>query len=343
MVEGVTRSSQRGLPKQIVQHEVKKASEIPKVKGTVKVAVLRNCAPLAESPLVAASVYDNKGVHFLSTCVEKIHWIEKEREVFDKKSKQMKVGKFLRLSVNDSYNNNMGNVDIADQLRLWYRPDPKWMRKTKWWWSIYFWIHGTALVNVYLTYKRFMEMNGRTPMSHYEFRKMIVLAKLCPEEYGAAKQRESVAFQRGDHRATARKLSSKRSVSSVASDDVTTRSAKQAKHTQPKKSEYVTVGRLDTATSAFNDKRLDCSVRHLPLPCIRTGNKGHCCSLCRWATGKKLSSQLLKCSDCKSVLCAWCYQTFHTVAFFDESMKAKIAKEVLDRQKMKNTASKKKS
>ena len=48
-----------------------------KVKGTVKVAVLENCGPLNASPLVAASVYDNKGIHFLITCVEKVEWVEK--------------------------------------------------------------------------------------------------------------------------------------------------------------------------------------------------------------------------------------------------------------------------
>ena len=80
MVEGVTRTSQRGLPKEIVQHEVKNRKEAAKVKGTVKAAVLDDCPPLAAAPLVAVSVYDQKGVHFLSTCVKKVEWIEKTRE-----------------------------------------------------------------------------------------------------------------------------------------------------------------------------------------------------------------------------------------------------------------------
>ncbi len=46
MVEGVTRTSQRGLPKQVIQHEITKKSEILKVKGTVKATVLENCALL---------------------------------------------------------------------------------------------------------------------------------------------------------------------------------------------------------------------------------------------------------------------------------------------------------
>ena len=48
---------------------------------------------------------------------------------------------------------NMNNVDIADQLHGNYRPDGKWMRKMKWWWAIYFWVHGTMIVNAFICYK----------------------------------------------------------------------------------------------------------------------------------------------------------------------------------------------
>ena len=58
MVEGVTRTSQQGLRKQVIQHEITKKSEISKVKGTVKAAVLENCALLNDCPLVAVSVYE---------------------------------------------------------------------------------------------------------------------------------------------------------------------------------------------------------------------------------------------------------------------------------------------
>jgi len=49
----------------------------------VKAAVLENCAPLQHTPLVAVSVYDQKGVNFLSTCAKLIKWIEKTRNVWD--------------------------------------------------------------------------------------------------------------------------------------------------------------------------------------------------------------------------------------------------------------------
>lgn len=118
MVEGVMYTSQCGLSKKVIQHEVKSSEKaIAKVKGTVKVAVLEDCLPLQESPLVAASMYDQKGVHFLSTCVQKIDWIEKTRKTWDKLWSTMRLRCFLHLSINDSYNNNMNNVDVSDQLR----------------------------------------------------------------------------------------------------------------------------------------------------------------------------------------------------------------------------------
>ena len=92
MVEGVTRTNQRGLPKEVIQHDIKNRKDLPNVKGTVKAAVLEKCPPLNASPLVAVSVYDQKGVHFLSTCVQQIKWIEKTRMVWDKSSCTMKEG-----------------------------------------------------------------------------------------------------------------------------------------------------------------------------------------------------------------------------------------------------------
>ena len=66
-----------------------------KVKGTVKAAVIQGCGVLNSCPCITASVYDNKGVHFLSTCVTKIEWVEKERATFDKITGTMYVGTLL--------------------------------------------------------------------------------------------------------------------------------------------------------------------------------------------------------------------------------------------------------
>ena len=69
---------------------------------------------------------------------EKIEWIKKERKVWSKQQKRMVKMEFYRLHCLDTYNYNMNNVDIADQLAAVYRWD-HWMRIRKWWWSIMFW------------------------------------------------------------------------------------------------------------------------------------------------------------------------------------------------------------
>ena len=73
--------------------------------------------------------------------------------------------KFLRLNINDDYNHDMGHVDMSDQLRNYYRFD-HWMRKRKWWWSLFFWAKGVLLVNAYVCYREFMKAENLKPMSH---------------------------------------------------------------------------------------------------------------------------------------------------------------------------------
>ena len=285
MAEGVCRTGSRGLTALIVQHEVTGRANINAVKGTVKAALLEGCPGLATSPLVAVSVYDTKPVHFLSMCCTGISWIEKTRDTWDDASQMMRKGTFLRLGVNDSYNVNMNNVDVADQLRGSYRPD-RWMRKMKWWWAMFFCGHGTLLVNVYVSYRRYMTHNGRTPMSHYEFCKAIVLAKICPQEYSAPKQRESIPFQRGDHRGQRRSSSSVRSLamcdamSASTTRAVTATRAKKAKTA----SAYVTAVQVKDRSSVLHGKRLNPVLSHLPSPVVQVGDA---CTRCRWATGNK--------------------------------------------------------
>jgi len=136
LLNGVTRTGSRGLPKSVLQDTKKKKSDILLARGTVKAAVL--IGDPACPNLVAASVYDTKPVHFLSTVCESIRWIEKERLVFNADTGKTEMIKFLRLGINDFYNNSMGHVDLSDQLRNQYRFD-HWLRMRKWWWALFLW------------------------------------------------------------------------------------------------------------------------------------------------------------------------------------------------------------
>ena len=59
--------------------------------------------------------------------------MKKEKKVFDPHKKQTFQMEFHRLNVIDFYNHNMGNVDLADQIRNHYRHNNLWHRNRKWW------------------------------------------------------------------------------------------------------------------------------------------------------------------------------------------------------------------
>ena len=90
---GVARKKNRGLPDCVVQEEEKNEKKAALVRGTTKAAVVENDS---ECPnVVAFSVYDTKPVHVLTTCVRKLHWVEKQRKVFDPQEGQSIMMKYL--------------------------------------------------------------------------------------------------------------------------------------------------------------------------------------------------------------------------------------------------------
>ena len=71
----------------------------------------------------------------------------------------MEVLRFLIMNNIDAYNNDMGNVDLADQLRGTYICNIG-VRNRKWWWSLWFWELGLMLLNVYVMYCVFLLSQG---------------------------------------------------------------------------------------------------------------------------------------------------------------------------------------
>ena len=123
---GPTRKSGRGLPKCVLQEEKTSPAEIRAVCGTVKAAVLVGDEEVPD--LVAVSYDDQKPVHFLSMICESIKSIECHNEVYYVETEQVETMKFLCLNINNSYNHDMGGVDISDQLPNYYRFD-HWSRQ----------------------------------------------------------------------------------------------------------------------------------------------------------------------------------------------------------------------
>jgi hypothetical protein len=130
----VARKSGCGVPLRVLQEEVKNPNEAFKVRGTVKAAVLmgdKDC-----EGLVAVSAYDSKPGHFISTICDSIQWVNTQRPVWNEAKQAFNTLGFLRLNVDNDYNNDMNGVDIADQLRNYYGFD-YWLRNFKWWWPIF--------------------------------------------------------------------------------------------------------------------------------------------------------------------------------------------------------------
>ncbi|KAK3286266.1 hypothetical protein CYMTET_6168 [Cymbomonas tetramitiformis] len=162
-VFGVARAYARGVPTSVVQLEVSTKAALAAAVGTVKVARTE------DFKLFAVSVYDSKPVHMLSTAHSCVELVDKVRQVWDPAQGKKVDLEFQRLNVIDDYNFRMNGVDVADQLRLVYRLDGPWMRMRKWWWAIFLWAIGVAIVNAYLIYTRQCSVKKLVPMTHLEF------------------------------------------------------------------------------------------------------------------------------------------------------------------------------
>ena len=286
LIHGVARRNGRGIPSSVLQDEVQNRNEQGKVRGTVKAAELVG-DPKCPG-LVAVSIYDTKPVHFLSMRCENIKWVEKTRLVYDKnKGKTIRL-KFLRLNVTEDYNYGMGHVDMADQLRNYYRMD-HWLRNFKWWHSIFWWGLQVLLVNSYVVYCRVMEQAEAKPVSHYEYHKACALAWIDPGGYGD----EGSSFKTPSD--------NEQEMSTLSSVSSTNRKARFSDSA------------LDPRSGSLKN-RLNRNVHHWPCTPIKDKNRNTpVCQLHRWAAGVQKRSNSAYCPECNVHLCLDCYQPFHCV------------------------------
>ena len=295
LVAGVTRKGGRGIPSCVKQEELVNKKEIMKARGTVKAAILKGDGDCPN--LVAVSVYDTKPVHFLSMKCDSIKWVVKTKLVYCNETGRREPMKFLRLNVNNDYNQDMGHVDVSDQLRNQYRFD-HWMRKRKWWWSFWFWGMGVLKVNAYVCYVDFMKEQGvpqQQILTHYEFRKQIALAWLDADQYWPDKYQY------------------KKRKDPPTATDATVRPTRAA--TLQATIESSRPGRVcDKSLDGLHGKlrcRVDTSVSHFP---VRLKSRQVYCSLHRWATSgdMKYRGGITKCSHCNVALCHECFTIFHS-------------------------------
>ena len=295
LVHGVARKSGRGVPSIVLQDEITDRKAAEKVRGTVKAALLKGDTECPD--LCAVSVYDTKPVHFLTMCNEKIEWVKKTRKVFNKEKKKVEKINFLRLNVNDDYNNGMGDVDVADQLRNHYRIDT-WLRNYKWWHSLFWWGMQVLLTNSYIVYKSCLENAGCEPVSHYEYQISCAKAWIDPDIFG-----KSVRTPSDNASST---ISTMSSTGSGGISTTTSRSAtKKRKAYVSNKSMHPLKGKLRC--------RLDHSLDHWASEPPKDSNHNTpACQLHWWLCGTKKASNVARCPTCNVCLCVnKCYRLFH--------------------------------
>ena len=296
LCHGVTRLGMRGIPPSVQQKEVKNRKEQISVRGTVKAAVLEGDDGCPN--LIASSVYDAKPVHYLSMVSNELKWMVVKKDCYNVDSGEVEVLEFLRLKHIDKYNQEMGNVDLADQLRGTYRLD-KSIRNRKWWWSIFFWSIGVMLTNAYVMYCKVQLENGiqkKDVLTHLKFREAIALYWINPEEY--VDQKKSIIKTTLTRKST----STSSMTSSITMDTSMTLNIKRG--TKPGTKH---VNDDSILTNGSLRCRLDRCLDHLPSEKLSSRAR---CGMHRWV-GVESQSQVSYCYSCGVHLCIKCYRLFH--------------------------------
>jgi len=303
MTHGVARKKGRGIPEFVVQPEVKKNLQHT-VRGTTKAAILEGDPDCPE--MVAFSVYDQKPVNFVTSACTNLLWKEKSKKVWDSDAVMNVAMKFLRPEVTDQYNHGMNNVDQADQLRGSYRFD-RWMRKRKWWWSIWMWGVQVLLTNAYVMYKYTHLRMWKTPpsriMSQYDFRKAVALAWIASKDSSADPARSD----------------QKRKHDSISNSTSSTWSS-------GKRAPVIKDHALDARSGALRD-RLSDDVQHY----LETSDvKQPCCQLCRHVEENpniRNYKDVFRCDHCRVHLCISCNKLFHTISNV-KKLKSEVSKNI---------------
>lgn len=326
MTHGVVRSEGRGVPKVVKQLEVTNKDALKDARFTVKAAKLVGDEVCRD--LLCVSFYDTKPVYFLSTVMSKIEWVKKFKMVFDKFLNKKVPMPYYRLNLIDFYNQNMGHVDVADQLRNCYRYDSNWHRNRKWWWAVWWWGFQILLTNSYVAYSKYYDLveMSEKKMSHYDYIKAVALSWICPNRFrspstSTTSTSDSAVYDLEVFLPAKKKvkLSSSETYCSTTSSSSTTilkrKTVVNDSSLHPSHGELIC--RLNTTVQHFPENKKSKHQKH-------TRPK---CQLHRWARGRKgleVRSNILSCDICNVNLCVDCFALFHKEANL-VALKSKIA------------------
>lgn len=162
----------RGMHSAVVQKEEKTVKGKEAARGKL-LASYRSEGMPENCEVICASYYDtqsDKPFHMMSNIIEGIAVVEVRKRCFSTATLSHFYVTLHRMSLGHLYSQHMNSVDIADQLRMVYRPDGLWMRCRKWWWSIMLWALGQAVTNAYKQYTDVCARAGAKAITHLDFR-----------------------------------------------------------------------------------------------------------------------------------------------------------------------------
>ena len=89
-------------------------------------------------------------MNLLTNSISLMQWI-RVKKIFMIPGKKIVAHQFLRTNLQNDYNHNINDVDMADHLRNHYQFD-YWLSNRRWWWALWMRGMGVMSVNVYLLY-----------------------------------------------------------------------------------------------------------------------------------------------------------------------------------------------
>ena len=277
-----TMRANRGQPACVIQKASKNSVLLSAAQGNIKVAVLKGDHVLSD--LVCVSHMDaTTAVTFLSSRIKSVGWVTKSRRIWDYEQKCKTNIQFLRLNINDNYNQRMGMVDLHDQIREAYR-SMKFGRRTKWTWAMYLFHLNVALTNSYIIYKMIQEVANMTPMSHYDFLFAVFKCWMCEKEFKSNMGTQNQAQSADDLR--------------LEPD------APLPKRAKYQKAKYLTKFAPDDGRFTGGHTFVD--TRSLNLPprtcCFHKHNRPF---------GERKKQASMRCDQCERFLCLSCWNPYH--------------------------------
>lgn len=145
------------------------------------------------------------------------------------------------------------------------------------------------MVNAYCCYRKHHEMNGSTPVSHYEFQKQVAHVWLEKKYYEKEERSESL---RATHAA---------SMSGLSTSSNSTLSSKRSR---------ISDSALHPTKGSLNCRLGNCA-SHWPKP-PKGKSRQIYCQLHKWAGGRRKYKDVAYCVECNVNLCLTCYERFHS-------------------------------